>query len=190
MDRRAPLLGVPRYAIPAILHIVADDARIVLGMEPQFEELSARITKDVTAAVTKEVTAAVAKEVTTVVTNEVTAVVTKEVTTAVNAHVTEVLTAAERRLGEQALAHREELVRVVGGQVSAAERRLSEQAQANVEAVREQAKLAAEGYAATLDSINRHLHGIEAAVGIKFADHDKVLASHGDRLTALERSRM
>lgn len=142
-------------------------------MEPQFEELSQRITRDVTAAVTKEVTA----------------VVTKEVTTAVNAHVTEAVAAAERRLGEQALAHREELVRVVGGQVSAAERRLSEQAQANGEAVKDQAKLAAEGYAATLDSINRHLHGIETAVGIKFADHDKVLTNHGERLTALERSR-
>lgn len=81
-------------------------------MDPQFQELSERIAKDVSAAVSRDVTAAV------------------------TANLTDVLKAAEQRLSSQATIH--------------------------AEAVREQAKLAAEGYAATLEGINRRLDGIEA----------------------------
>ena len=70
--------------------------------------------------------------------------------------------------------------------VAAAERRLSSQAQINAEAVKEQAKLAAEGYVATLDGISRRLEDIEKAVTVKLLDHDKVLANHGGRIVALE----
>ena len=125
-------------------------------MEPQFEELAQRITRDVSAAVSKDVTAAVTKDVTAVVTRDVTAAVTKTV----NSHVTEVVTAAERRL--------------------------SEQARINAETVRSEARLAAEGYAATLDGINRRLESLETAVTVRLDDHDKVLANHAGRIVALE----
>ena len=85
------------------------------------------------------------------------------VTAAVNAHVTEVVTAAEHRL--------------------------TEQAQINVEAFKHEARLAAEGHAAILDGINQRLDNIEAGINARLDDHDKALANHAQRLTALERSR-
>ena len=105
-------------------------------MDPQFQELSERIAKDVSAAVSRDVTAAV------------------------TANLTDVLKAAEQRLSGQATIH--------------------------AEAVREQAKLAAEGYAATLEGINRRLDGIEKAVNVKLRDHDNALANHAGRIAALE----
>lgn len=86
------------------MRITKDDERIVVAMEPQFEELAGRITKDVSEAVT--------------------------------ARVAEVLAAAERRL--------------------------SERAQVNVEAVKYEARLAAEGYGAMLESIERELKEFRA----------------------------
>jgi uncharacterized phage infection (PIP) family protein YhgE len=137
-------------------------------MDPQFQELSdqisknvsAIVTRDVTAAVTRDVTAAVTRDVTATVSRDVTAVVTRDVTAAVSANLTEVLKAAEQRLSSQATILAED--------------------------VKGQAKLAAEGYAATLDGINRRLDGIEKAVNTKLLDHDKVLANHASRLVALE----
>ncbi len=73
-------------------------------MDPQFQELSAQITRDVTAAVTKDVTAAV--------------------TTALSDHVTALVTDTEKRLSQQATMH--------------------------MEAVRDVAKAAADGYATNL----------------------------------------
>ena len=105
-------------------------------MDPQFQELSERIAKDVSAAVSRDVTAAV------------------------TANLTEVLKAAEQRLSGQA--------RVLA------------------EDVKEQARLAAEGYSATLDGISRRLDGIEKAVNTTLLDHDRVLANHAGRLIALE----
>lgn len=134
-------------------------------MDPQFEELSERITKDVTAAVTQNVTAAV--------------------TAALGEHVTKVVTAAEMRLSRQAQVNAD----AVKEQGRLAEQRLSHQAQVNAEAVKEQASLAAEGYAATLDAINRRLDRIENEVTSKLRDHDDILSNHGQRLIALERER-
>lgn len=121
-------------------------------MDPQFVELSEEITRNVSAAVTQDVTEAVTRDVTAAVTRNVTAAVTRDVTTAVteavtaavNGHVTELLTAAEERLAKQA--------------------------QINVEAVKEVAKLAAEGYAASLDTIHRRLDRIESAVKLTLRD--------------------
>lgn len=84
------------------------------------------------------------KEITRNVTAAVTRDVTAAVTAAVNRHVTEVVTAAEERLAKQA--------------------------EINVEAVKEVAKLAAEGYAASLDSIHRRLDRIESAVKLTLRD--------------------
>jgi uncharacterized protein with PIN domain len=116
-------------------------------MEPQFEELAERLTKNITDAVTRDVTAAVTRNVTEEVTRNVTEV------------------------------------------VNAAERRLTEQARINVEAVKAEARLAAEGYAATVESIERRLGSIEKKIDTNFLDHDKVLKEHGERITALEKHR-
>jgi len=141
-------------------------------MEPQFEELAQRITRDVSAAVSKDVTAAVTKDVTAVVTRDVTAAVTKDVTAVVTRDVTAAVTKTVN-------SHVTEVV-------TAAERRLSEQARINAETVRSEARLAAEGYAATLDGINRRLESLETAVTVRLDDHDKVLANHGSRIIELE----
>jgi hypothetical protein len=153
----------------------ADDANIVVAMDPQFQELAATITRDVTEAVTERVTATVTERVTASVTTAVTERVTESVTTAVTASVTEAVTATVNR-------HVSEVV-------AAAEARLSEQARISLEAVREQATLAAEGYAGTLDSINRHLDRIEQRMDSTFALHGAAVKNHNDRLTALEHDR-
>jgi phage-related minor tail protein len=104
-------------------------------MDPQFEELSEEIARNVTTAVTA----------------------------AVNKHVTEVVTAAEKRL--------------------------SHQANINAEAVKEVAKLPAEGYTATLDGINRKLDDIKHAATNRLDDHDGVLDNHNQRIKTLEQLR-
>ena len=70
--------------------------------------------------------------------------------------------------------------------VDAAEKRLSEQARINVEAVKSEARLAAEGYAATVESIQADLAGIRATLDKKISLYDSVLTNHNDRIVALE----
>lgn len=94
---------------------------------------------------------------------DVTASVTAAVTAAVNEHVTNVVTAAEKRL--------------------------SQQAQINAEAVRDTAKAIADGYGGTLEAIDRRLEQMNRDFSTKFGDHDRVLNSHARRLSALERKR-
>lgn len=120
-------------------------------MDPQFQELAAQITRDVTEAVKRDVTEALKD------------------------HVTEVVSAAERRLTEHAQ-----------GILEGTERRLSEQARINVEAVKDQAKLAAEGYAGVVESIDARLTRIEDRLDDQATLYDKVLKNHHDRITVLE----
>jgi hypothetical protein len=70
--------------------------------------------------------------------------------------------------------------------VTAAEHRLAEQARVNVEAVTAEARLAAEGYAGSLDSINAQLKDLRKDVGKQFSHYDAVLKNHNDRITSLE----
>ena len=109
-------------------------------MDPQFQELAEQIAKDVT--------------------EKVTTTVTETVTKAINAHVTDVVTAAEKRLAEQA--------------------------KVNVEAVKAEARLAAEGYGGVLQSIDSRLGRLEADLAQQFGDYDAVLKNHNDRITTLE----
>jgi predicted RecB family endonuclease len=113
--------------------------------------------------IAQSVTVAVTRDVTEAVTKNVVATVTHDVTQALNEAITVQLTAAERRL--------------------------SSQAQAHMEAVRAEARMAAEGYAATLDGINRRLDTIEETVTANHRDTTAILRDHNKRLTALESSR-
>jgi hypothetical protein len=130
-------------------------------MDPQFQELAAQISNDVTDRVTASITEVV------------------------NARVIEAVKAAEERLAHQAQVN----AKALNAAFTGAERRLFEQARVNVEAVKEQARLAAEGYAATLDAIHGRLDRIEAKIDSKFSVHDAVLKNHNNRITALERDR-
>ena len=137
-------------------------------MDPHFQELAATISRDVSASVkrdltevlTRDITAIVKRDITEIVKRDVTEIVKRDVSEALKHHVTEVVTAAERRLSKQALV--------------------------NVEAVREEAKLAAEGYAATVDAIDGRLDRMEAKMDAKFGDYDAVLKNHNQRITALD----
>jgi len=128
-------------------------------MDPQLQEASDEVTRNVTAAVTANVTEAVTANVTAAVTANVTAAVTA----AVNDHVTKVLTVAEQRLAHQA--------------------------KVGVEAAKEVVKLAAEGYLASLDSIDRRLETIVKTMTTRLDDHDGILDNHNDRIKTLERKR-
>ena len=135
-------------------------------MDPQFEEAVGRITKDVVGAVSAHFT-----EVVTATERRLSG----PARTNLDA-VLATLTAAERRLSERAKTNLE----AVATALTAAARRLADQAVINVEAVKSEAKLAAEGYAGTLESIERRLGRLEGALGSKFTDYDAVLKDHGD----------
>jgi exonuclease VII large subunit len=92
------------------------------------------------------------------------------------------LDAAERRLSEQARVNLD----TVTTALTAAEQRLADQAQVNVEAVKSEARMAADGYAGTLESIERRLDRIEGALDSKFTHYDAVLKDHNDRIRTLE----
>jgi len=149
-------------------------------MEPELREVVDQITVAVNAHVTTAVTAAEQRlgDQAQRHRDELTAVIAGEVTSAI--------TSAEQRLADQAQRHCDELTAHVTGAITSAEQRLAHQAQVNVEAVKSESKLSAEGYAATVDSINRRLDDLQAAVGTKFQDHDAVLKDHGDRIQTLE----
>jgi hypothetical protein len=132
-------------------------------MDPQFEELAERITRDVTTAVTRDVTATVTRDVTTTLTAAVTA--------NLNAHVTQVVAGAERRLTDH-----------VTNQLKAAEQRLSSQATINAEAVRSEARMAAEAYGGVLDSINRRLDSIDEKVTANHRETVAILGDHNERI--------
>ena len=119
-------------------------------MDPQFQELADRIDR-------------MAGDITQAVTESVTQSVTASVTAAINEHVTNVVTAAEKRL--------------------------SEQAQINAEAVRETARAIADGYGGTLEAIERRLDRFEQTVTNSLTDHDRILEDHQGRITRLERPR-
>ena len=59
--------------------------------------------------------------------------------------------------------------------------------QIHFEAVKEQVKLGAEGYGATLESIDRKLDRLEKDWNRNFRMHSKVLKNHADRINALEK---
>ena len=71
----------------------------------------------------------------------------------------------------------------------AAEKRLSNGARMNMEELRAATKLAAEGYGATLEQIERRLNELNSKWDTQISDHDKALTKHAERITALEHRR-
>ena len=69
-----------------------------------------------------------------------------------------------------------------------AEKRLSHGMKMHTEQLKDVVKLAAEGYGATLERIDRQLAELNAKVDTKFGDNDKVLQDHASRINALERT--
>jgi gas vesicle protein len=63
---------------------------------------------------------------------------------------------------------------------------LKRQGQIYKEELKDEVKLAAEGYSATLEGIERRLTEISTTFATKFGDHDLVLADHNKRITKLE----
>ena len=91
---------------------------------------------------------------------ELAATIKREVTDALKVHVTDVVTKAEQRLADQA--------------------------RINVEAVKEAARAAADGYAGTVESIERRLDRIESRLDTTFTHYDAVLKNHNERIITLE----
>jgi hypothetical protein len=95
---------------------------------------------------------------------------------------------AEDRLGGVIVKQLGDAEKRLTEQFTAAETRLSEGARVNMEELKSTVKLAAEGYGATLDRIERRLDELNAKVDTKFGDHDKVLMNHASRISRLESS--
>jgi hypothetical protein len=74
-----------------------------------------------------------------------------------------------------------ELTTVVADQFAAAELRLVGEYKIHAEEMKAEVKLAAEGYGATLEGIDRRLTELAAKWDTKITDHDLVLADHAKR---------
>ena len=84
---------------------------------------------------------------------------------------------------------RRELATVVADQSAAAESRLAGQFKVHAEEMTAQVKLTAEGYAGTLESIDRRLGRLEKKVDRNHGDNIRILKSHNARITRLEETR-
>ena len=71
----------------------------------------------------------------------------------------------------------------------AVETRLEGRMQIHFEQMEGLVKRAAEGYGATLGSIDRRLKRLEKKWDTKITDHDRVLANHNERISSLEHKR-
>lgn len=71
-----------------------------------------------------------------------------------------------------------------------AERRLSEGARVHMENLGQEVELLAEGYGATLESIDRLLQRLETKWDTKIEDHDRVPKNHGKRIRKQEGQRL
>ena len=90
---------------------------------------------------------------------------------------------AEKRLSEQFAGAEKRL----SEQFADAEQRLADGAKAHMDELRTLVKLSAEGYGATLESIERRLTSLEKKVDNGFRDHGKILREHSIQLKALTR---
>ena len=111
------------------------------------------------------------KNVTDTVSRDVTVAVTRDVTEAVTANVSA------------------NMSRELDVRFAAAEARLAEQARLHIDAVRQESRLAAEGYGATMDSIELRLDRIERKVTVNHRDTVRILAEHHERISVLESGR-
>ena len=74
----------------------------------------------------------------------------------------------------------------VDKQLAAAVKELKHQAQIYKEELKEEVKLGAEGYGATLEGIQRELADLNKKVDTTLGDHDRVLTDHSKRIITLE----
>lgn len=186
-------------------------------MDPQFEELASRLTKDISFKVDEAVSAAEERldlrfsrrldEAKNELTRHARSNL-EELTQQARANLEELKQQARanvEELKQQARSNVEELkqearsnVEELTQQARFEREALKQQAQSNLEELKHQAQLnqeelkeritmAAEGYAGTLESIRRALDELNSKVDTKFADHGSVLANHHQRITALER---
>lgn len=96
---------------------------------------------------------------------------------------------AQRLKEELAQYLKSELTTVVADQFTAAEGRLVGQYRIHAEEIKAEVKLAAEGYGATLDAINRRLQELETKWDTRIYDHERILDVHNQRITVLEKER-
>lgn len=71
-------------------------------------------------------------------------------------------------------------------QLSAATNELNHQARLNMEELKTHVTLAAEGYGGTLERIERELVELKTEIKKDSGNHDLILKSHNERITALE----
>lgn len=89
--------------------------------------------------------------------------------------------ASERRLGER-------LSQVVARQLETAQQHLENRMQVHAESLKDLVTKAAEGYGGTLDGIQRELKDFRAEWRKQTEDTDKVMANHGGRIEAIEKT--
>lgn len=70
--------------------------------------------------------------------------------------------------------------------VDHAEDELKRHSKAQMESLKEEVKLAAEGYGATLEGIETSLKELAVKLDTKISDHDLVLSDHAKRIENLE----
>jgi hypothetical protein len=80
----------------------------------------------------------------------------------------------------------DEVEKRVSKRVRGAEKRLARGTRVHLEDLKSVVTLAAEGYGATLDRIERQLTELNSKWDTEIVDHDRVLADHNRRIAKLE----
>jgi hypothetical protein len=95
-----------------------------------------------------------------------------------------------QRLKDELAQHLESrLTTAVVEHLAAAEGRLIGQYKIHAEEMKAEVNLAAEGYGATLESLDRRLDRLEKNWTARFGDHESLLKIHEKRISSLEESR-
>jgi hypothetical protein len=101
------------------------------------------------------------------------------------------LHSTERNLGDQfkreLASAQSALGELFKRELNSSERRLSAQYQTQVDVVRKEVRLAAEGFGGTLDAINRRIQALEESVATTLKDHAKAISTHSRQIDELNR---
>jgi gas vesicle protein len=141
-------------------------------MEPQFEELAQRLKSDLAPVIADQLKSNLAPILADQLKRELAPVLADQLTRDLAPVLVDQL--------------KSELSTVVAEQFAAAESRLVGEYKIHAEEMKAEVKLAAEGYAATLEGIDRSLKELTSKWDTKITDHDLVLSNHAKRIEILE----
>ena len=149
-------------------------------MDPQFEELARRVATEVVGQLSPKLVDDVSDRVIEQLSSKLVADVSDSVIERLSPKLTADVTESVVR---------EASPRIALTVADKVEKSLEGRMQIHFERMEGLVKVAAEGYGATLGSIDRRLTRLEKKWDTKISDHDQILGNHNQRISSLEQKR-